>query len=93
MCKRVQTRVYVGPVKFFRNQLLVLDSDGISSLVDTMEKEVTVIRKEVIKFCWFMRGGATYDEVMHMSQGEREIINQIITENLETTKKSGLPFF
>ena len=93
MWQSVQTRVYLGPLKFFRNQLLVLDSDEISKLVDAMEKEVTTIRKEVLKFCWFMRGGVTYDEAMHMSQGEREIINQIISENLETTKKSGLPFF
>jgi len=40
-----------------------------------------------------MRGGVTYDEAMQMSYKERNLINDIITENLETTKKSGLPFF
>jgi hypothetical protein len=40
-----------------------------------------------------MRGGVTYDEAMNMSSQERKIINDIIKENLETTKKSGLPFF
>ena len=40
-----------------------------------------------------MRGGVTYDEAMQMSQAERDIIDGIIKENLETTKKSGLPFF
>jgi len=40
-----------------------------------------------------MRGGITYDEAIQMSQSERGIINEIIKENLETTKKSGLPFF
>jgi hypothetical protein len=40
-----------------------------------------------------MRGGVTYSEVMNMSSKERDIINTIIKENLETTKKSGLPFF
>jgi hypothetical protein len=30
---------------------------------------------------------------MHMSWEEREIIGEIVAENLETTKKSGLPFF
>jgi hypothetical protein len=30
---------------------------------------------------------------MNMSWDEREIIGEIIKENLETTKKSGLPFF
>jgi len=28
-----------------------------------------------------------------MSWEEREIIGEIVAENLETTKKSGLPFF
>ena len=42
---------------------------------------------------WFMRGGVTYNEVMQMSADERSAINQIIKENLETTKKSKLPFF
>ena len=42
---------------------------------------------------WLMRGGLTYDLAMALSIQEREIINEIIKDNLETTKKSGLPFF
>ena len=40
-----------------------------------------------------MRGGLTYDQTMALGTQERELINTLITENLETTKKSGLPFF
>ena len=40
-----------------------------------------------------MRGGLTYEQAMQMSFAERELIGGIIKENLETTKKSGLPFF
>jgi len=40
-----------------------------------------------------MRGGITYNEVMMMSNQERELIGNLIRENLETTKTSGLPFF
>ena len=40
-----------------------------------------------------MRGGVTYEEAMQMGQVDRELINDIVKENLETTKKSGLPFF
>ena len=40
-----------------------------------------------------MRGGITYDEAFTLTQEERELINKIIKENMETTKKSGLPFF
>jgi len=40
-----------------------------------------------------MRGGLTYDQAMALGIQERGLINELITENLETTKKSGLPFF
>jgi hypothetical protein len=62
-------------------------------MVEAMEKETHNIRLDVLKLCWYMRGGVTYDEAIQMSQSERSIINEIVKENLETTKKSGLPFF
>jgi hypothetical protein len=71
----------------------VLDSDGISKMIDAMEKETQNIRLDVLKLCWYMRGGVTYDEAMQMSQTDHSLINDIVKENLETTKKSGLPFF
>lgn len=37
--------------------------------------------------------GLSYSEVMNMSYEEREIISEIVKDNLETTKKSGMPFF
>jgi hypothetical protein len=40
-----------------------------------------------------MRGSITIDEAFALSYEDREIISNIIKENLETTKKSGLPFF
>ena len=58
-----------------------------------MDNEVSSIRQEALKMTWFMRGGITYDQAMQLSQSERELVNKIIKENLETTKKSGLPFF
>jgi hypothetical protein len=62
-------------------------------MVDAMEKETQNIRLDVLKLCWYMRGGITYEEAMQMSISERGLINDIVKENLETTKKSGLPFF
>jgi len=37
--------------------------------------------------------GMSYQEALSMSHDERKIVGEIIKENLETTKKSGLPFF
>ncbi len=57
-----------------------------------LDKEAREIKKEVMKICWYMRG-LSFSEAMHLSFEEREIAHEIIKENLETTKKTGLPFF
>lgn len=62
-------------------------------MVDGMDKEAQSIRDEALKMCWYMRGGLTYNEAMHLSFQERESIGRLIKENLETTKKTGLPFY
>ena len=93
MQSSVSTDVHIGHGQFFRSRLLTLDTKEIVKLIDGMEKEAMSIRSEVLKLCWYMRGGLTYSEGMNLSGQEREIINTIIKENLETTKKSGLPFF
>lgn len=72
---------------------MILDSDGIVKMVDQMEKEVNDIRQEALKMAWFMRGGLSYEHALNLSSEERKIISGLIKENLETTKKSGLPFF
>ena len=58
-----------------------------------MEKEADSIKSEMLKICWYMRGGITYEQAMQLSHRERLMIGDIVKENLETTKKSGMPFF
>jgi hypothetical protein len=58
-----------------------------------MDKETVDIRREALQLSWYMRGGITYDQALQLSVGERTLIGELIKENLETTKKSGLPFF
>lgn len=64
----------------------------ILQLSKDLDKEAREIKKDVLKMCWFMRG-LSYAEGMTLSWDERDIVSEIIKENLETTKKSGLPFF
>lgn len=42
---------------------------------------------------WYMRGGASYEDILNMSNDERKKINEIIESHMETSKKTGLPFF
>ena len=58
-----------------------------------MDKEVADIRREALQLSWYMRGGIGYDHALQLSVSERTLISELIKENLETTKKSGLPFF
>jgi len=61
--------------------------------VKHMENEQKEIKSEILKLCWYMRGGVTIDEGYNLSHEDRMLIGDIVKENLETTKKSGLPFF
>ena len=58
-----------------------------------MEKECETIKKSALTLSWYMRGGVTYTDVLNMSIAEREHISELVERNMETTKKSGLPFF
>ena len=68
------------------------DSDIISYLKD-FDNETKNLKMELMKICWFMRGGMSWNESLVLSPDERAIVSQLVKENMETTKKSGQPFF
>jgi hypothetical protein len=74
-------------------RLLRLGPEGVQKLIDRMDKECEEIKKQALSFSWYMRGGASYEDVLNMSTMERKAINDLIKEHLETTKKSQMPFF
>ena len=40
-----------------------------------------------------MRGGVTLEEAYQLDYADRQMINELIKDNLETTKETGMPFF
>lgn len=70
-----------------------MSDEDINNLIAQYEKESRAIREETIRITWWMRGGINYEQAMALSLEEREVINNVIKENMEATKKSGLPFF
>lgn len=58
-----------------------------------MDEETNNIKQEALKVAWYMRGGVSYDQALQLSVAERTNISELIKSNLETTKKTGLPFF
>lgn len=72
---------------------MTLSNSEIVELLERFSKESKALKDNILRMCWYMRGGITYDEAIMLSQQEREIIGSIIKENLETTKKTGVAFF
>jgi hypothetical protein len=93
MPSQVSARNKHGHDKFFRRRLLEATREQISSYVDSLDKEADQIRAESFRLAWHLRGGGTYEDVMNMSSQERRLISELAKENIETTKKSNLPWF
>lgn len=74
-------------------RLLTMSQDDMISWFDQLENQSKALKEEILRMCWYMRGGITYNDAMMLSYDERKMINNIIKDNLETAKKSGLPFF
>jgi hypothetical protein len=62
-------------------------------MLEGMDKEARAIREEALRFTWWMRGGLSYEDAMMLSQIDKDIINEIIKDNMKATKESGMPFF
>lgn len=70
-----------------------MPADEIEELVKGFEGDCKNIKKSLYSLCWYMRGSLTVEQAYQLDFESREIIQSIIEDNLETTKKSGLPFF
>jgi len=79
--------------KFFRLRLLTLDGDAVAELIESYENDVRALKDDALRISWYMRGGMPYDLAMNLSFQEKELINKIIKDNLETTEKTKMPFF
>ena len=72
---------------------MALADSEIIKYLKKLESDIKNLKHELLKICWFMRGGVTYQESLNMDIEERKIVAKIVKENLETTKKSGRDFF
>jgi hypothetical protein len=65
----------------------------VEQLLEGMERQISSLKEDLLKSIWYMRGSVSYADIMQMTDKERAIIGKIIKENLETTKKTQMPFF
>ncbi len=63
----------------------------IEEFVKFLENETKNIKDEIFRISWYMRGGVNSQDLFHLySYEDRMIMNKIIEENIEATKKSGM---
>jgi len=74
-------------------RLLYANHIEVKELIDNYEKECNAIKNNALTMAWYMRGGASYEDILNMSPQERNQITELISSNLETTKKTQMPFF
>lgn len=74
-------------------RILTWPLDDILKEVDRLEGESKQLKFELTKLCWYMRGGLSLTEAYDLSPEDREIISNLIKENLETSKKINQPFW
>jgi hypothetical protein len=70
-----------------------MSQEDMIAYFDRLEAQSKAMKEEALRLCWYMRGGLSYDDAMMLSLEERKIIGKIVKDNLETAKKSGMPFF
>ena len=93
MQERIPSKHYLWLREFFRLRLLTLDNDAVAALIEGYEKEVRAYRDDALRMAWYMRGSLSYEDAMLLTLTDRELVNKIIKDNIETTEKTKLPFF
>ena len=72
---------------------MAMSNSDILKFINNLESSIKVIKDEIFKISWYMRGGVTSQELLHIySYEDRTIMSNIIKDNIETTQKTKLPF-
>ena len=58
-----------------------------------MEGEIKQLKYNIFQIAWYMRGGVSSEDLFwNYTVEDREILNDIIKEHIETTNKTGMLF-
>lgn len=72
--------------------LLRLSNSEIEGYVKNLDEQAKGIKEEIFRLAWYMRGSVSSTDLLYLySNEDRLIISEIVKENIELTKKSGMP--
>jgi len=69
------------------------DMQAVQKLIAKLGIEIKHIIKSALEISYYSRGAWSYSEVLHMSQGERELAVEFINERLKVAAKSPHPVY
>jgi hypothetical protein len=70
-----------------------LSDDQISEYLVRLENEVKQFKQTLFRTSWYMRGGVTMEDLLHTySFEDREMLYDIIKENINTTQETRIAF-
>jgi len=58
--------------------------------LNELASESRALKKQVLEICWYMRGSINIDQAWQLSLDDRSMIMDIIEQNIERTKESGI---
>ena len=63
----------------------------IEDYLTRLEEGIKNYKSQLFRLCWYMRGGVTIDNLLFdLSLEDIQIMNAIVQDNIEITKKSGI---
>jgi hypothetical protein len=68
---------------------LTLTNEEVIKLLNDYDRDSKALKKYIYKLVWYMRGGINLDQAFEISYQDREIVNKIIEDNIETSNKTG----
>lgn len=72
--------------------MIPLSESDILAKSEEMENQIKQIKDEVFRLAWHMRGGVQAEDLFwRYTVEDRMVISKIISDNIETTNKTGLP--
>jgi len=75
----------------FRAKLVSSDEQQIVTYLEKLNKDIKKLETELLKIVWYMRGGVSLNEAYQLTTYQRKEIAKIVEDNIELTKKTGLP--
>lgn len=69
-----------------------MSASDIETYLVRLDKEIQEFKNELSRISWYMRGGVTVQELLHIySADDRDSFYSVIKENIDMTKETKMP--